>query len=487
MIGVFAELDKGVIRHLISTTTIRAEMEDHIKREGGTLQQFAELAGVNVGTLSGILNGNRPIALGQLDRITMAMGLSEGYFYDLYVDECFIPTAPHWRRLRPFLLRCAEIDRLDCIEQVLGRLLEDLKQVGGIFETAELMLEQGWKEAAAVLYEVVIESERSNHSERLSMSYFRLFQIYQSDPRKGFKAALQFLPYCYRLPEALTLDGLLMLTEVYAVRFNLSEVENYADELSQFAWKLYERKIWQDPDFKPARPLVFYYGKAYLYKSGACDLRGMFEESRRWIAEYADLSWFEGMDEAGIEEVRQLQMFAEANYLIVDIKCGNRSNIPEYVAFLEAHPDEVVEGLITLIESANRHLFYIDDVLDKFSNEIEQYMIVGKEDWFTESAEDGDDTKAPPYFFRYSVFFQDFALYNFRKGSYEEGLKHILYSMNVSIRLGIKDVLVNSMAIFEMYRPYASETQCSEYYELCRRVWENEKENVLGGFGYAYA
>ncbi len=476
----------GVIRHLISATTIRAEMEDHIRKEGTTLHQFAELSGVNVGTLSGIINGNRSISVGQLDRITTAMGLPEGGFYDLYVDECFVPPTPHWRRLRPFLLRCAELKRHDCIEQVLNRLLEDLKQVVGIFETAELMLEQGWKEAAAVLYEVVIESERSNHSERLAMSYYRLFQIYQADGKKGFKAALQFLPYRYRLPEALTLDGLLMLTEVFAVRFNWNEVENYADELSQFAWKLYERKIWKDPDFNPVRPLVFYYGKAYLYKSGTYEVRGMFEESRKWIAKYADLSWFEAMDEAGIEEVRLLQMFAEANYLCVDIKSGNRSKIPEYVSFLEAHPDEVVEGLITLIESANRHQFYIDDVLAKFSNEIEQYRITGRDNWFTKRAVEGDDTKVPPYFFRYSVFFQDYALYNFRKGLYEEGLKHILYSMNVSIKLSSKDILVNSMAMFEMHRPYASDTQCKEYYELCRKVWKNEKENVLGGFGYAY-
>lgn len=486
MIGVFAELDKGVIRHLISTTTIRAEMEDHIKKEGGTLQQFAELAGVNVGTLSGILNGNRPIALGQLDRITMAMGLSEGYFYDLYVDECFIPTAPHWRRLRPFLLRCAEIDRLDCIEQVLGRLLEDLKQVGGIFETAELMLEQGWKEAAAVLYEVVIESERSNHSERLAMSYYRLFQIYQADSKKGFKAALQFLPYRYRLPEAQTLDGLLMLTEIYAVRFNWSEVENFTDELRQFALNLYHGQIWRDTDFKPLRPLVFYYGKASLYKSGAYEYRGMFDESRKWIDEYADLSWFEGLDEAGAAEVQQLKMFAQANYICVDIKAGNRSKIPDYVSFLEEHPDEVVEGLITLIESANRHHFYIDDVLAKFSDEIEQYMLSGKDAWFIRRAVNEDSSQAPPYFFRYSVFFQDFALYKFRKGLYPEGLKYILYSMSMSIELSSKDLLVNSMAMFEMYRNFSTEAQCKEYYELCRRVWENEKENVLGGFGFAY-
>lgn len=476
----------GVIAPLISTTTIRAEMEDHIKKEGTTLHQFAELSGVNVGTLSGIINGNRSIAIGQLDRITTSMGFPEGYFYELYVDECFNSAAPHWRRLKPFLLRCAELKRYDCIKQVLNRLLEDLKQVAGIFETAELMYEKGLVNSAAILYQAVIESERSNHSERLAMSYYRLFQVYQADARRGLQAAMQFQPYCYRLPEALALDGLLMLIEVYAVRFNWAEVENFAEELSQFAWKLYEKKAWKDPEFNPLRPLVFYYGKAFLFKSGTYELRGMYEESKTWIAKYADLSWFEGLDEEGLEVVQLLKKFAEANYLCTEIKLGNQSKISEYVSFLKENPDEVVEGLITLVESANRHQFFIDEVLADFTYEIEQYWLVGKDSWFNLRSFGDDYIETPPYFFRYSVFFQDYALYYFRKGLYEEGLNHILYSMKLSIRLSSKDILVNNMAMFEMHRRYATETQCLEFNQICRRVWENEEENILGGFGYAY-
>ncbi len=470
---------------MISTTTIRAEMEDHIKREGATLQQFAELSGVNVGTLSGILNGNRPIAIGQLDRITTAMGLSEGHFYDLYVNECFIPTAPHWRRLRPFLLRCADLKRHDCIKQVLNRLLEDLKQITGIFETAEIMFEKNWKQAATILYEQVIESERSSHSERLAISYYRLFQIYQSDGRKGYKAAMQFLPYRYRLPEAYALDGLLMLAEVHALKFNWSEVEIYVDELSELALALYNKKAWKDTDFKPTRPLVYYYGRAFLIKSGTYEYRGLFEECKQWIPKYADLSWFEGLDEDGKTEVEQLKMFAEANYLCVDIKAGNCSLIPAYVQFLEEHPDEIIEGLITLIESANRYQYFIDDILANYSAEIEKFRRIKNIDWFT-SGSIKSNYKESTNIFRCSVFFRNFGLYHFRKGLFEEGLNNILYSMMLSITLGSKDFMVNTMAIFELHRDYSSEEQRKYYSKLCRKVWENEKENVLGGFGYAY-
>lgn len=478
--------DSGGDSHLISTTTIRAEIEDHIKQRGTTLHQFAELAEVNVGTLSGIISGNRPISVGQLDRITTAMGLSEGHFYDLYVNECLMPPGAHWRRLRPFLLRCAELERYDCLKQVLNCLLEDLKQIGGIYDTAEMMFSEGWKQAASLLYESVIECERSNHSERLAMSYFRLYQIFQNDVIKGFKAAMQFLPYRYRVPEAISLDGLLMLTETYAVRLDWAEVENYACELRALAKLMYDKKVWKDPEFTPEKPLVYYYGKASLFMSGSYDYQGRFEESRKWIAEYADLGWFEGLNEAGKAEVELLKTFAKANFICVDIKSGNRSRIPEYIAFLERHPDEIVEGLITLIEAANRHHFFIDDVLTKFSSQIEKYRLSGRDRWQSGRMSTDNNTKAPPYYFRYSVFFQDYALYNFRKGLFREGIKDILYSMRVSLKLSRKDLLTNSMAIFELYRQYASEAQCKEYSKLCREVWENEKENIVGGFGFAY-
>lgn len=90
-------------------TTIQIELDNFLKRNGYTLQYFSEQSGINVGTLSRIVNGNRPISMEQLDRLTSGMGLEEGTLYDLFVDEFFVHHSLNWRRLRPFLLRCAEL------------------------------------------------------------------------------------------------------------------------------------------------------------------------------------------------------------------------------------------------------------------------------------------------------------------------------------------------------------------------------------------
>lgn len=39
--------------------TIRAELADYLKKNGITINQFAEVSKVNSGTISNIINGNR--------------------------------------------------------------------------------------------------------------------------------------------------------------------------------------------------------------------------------------------------------------------------------------------------------------------------------------------------------------------------------------------------------------------------------------------
>lgn len=457
------------------TTTICDELDDFMKREAMTLHLFAEKSGVNAGTLSGILNGNRPIAIGQLDRITHAMGLPEGSLYEMFVDECFISSAPHWRRLRPFLLRCAELKKLNCIREVLSRLLEDLKQIAGIFETAELMFEQGWYEAATIMYECVIESERSNHSERLAMSYYRLFKIDSTGGYNSLEFAIKFTPYRHRLPVNYSLDGLIMLTELYYVYKKWEEVENYADEMIDLTRALYKNQQWQDSDFTLPRPLVYYYGRGYLYKAGSYECRRMFEESRRWIAEYADLSWFEGLDEAGWLEVERYKMFAEANLLSVDIKEGKRSRIAEYVQFLEENPSEILEGLITLLESANRYKFFVDEHLEKFAGEIQYYSRINRENR-GKLGELKVQYKEPFHTFRCSLFFQKYAIYCFRKRLLKDGVRNTLRSFKHSIKINSKHNIVNSMVLFEFYRNYTTKQQRNAYIKFCREVWDYEEE-----------
>ncbi|WKL04882.1 hypothetical protein Q0F98_19805 [Paenibacillus amylolyticus] len=60
------------------------------------------------------------------------------------------------------------MNRLDCIEQILYRLLDDLDYATELFEMAEQLFEQNQRSAVALLYKSVSEVEKYQHSERLA-------------------------------------------------------------------------------------------------------------------------------------------------------------------------------------------------------------------------------------------------------------------------------------------------------------------------------
>ncbi len=76
------------------TPTILAEFEEYLKQNNLTLAQFAEFSGVHQRTLSNWITQHRPVSVQQLDRITLAMGLPEGYFYELYIENYIIDLPP---------------------------------------------------------------------------------------------------------------------------------------------------------------------------------------------------------------------------------------------------------------------------------------------------------------------------------------------------------------------------------------------------------
>lgn len=123
--------------------TIRTYIENHMREHGFKLQQFSDITGVNVGTLSAILKGSRPMSMNQLDQITSGMRLEKGYFYESYGVESFIESAPHWRRLEPYLYGCAELNKLDCIQQVIIHVTDDRSYIEELFGVAESFLRKG--------------------------------------------------------------------------------------------------------------------------------------------------------------------------------------------------------------------------------------------------------------------------------------------------------------------------------------------------------
>lgn len=250
------------------STTIRSELDRYITNKGITLQRLAENSNINPGTLSAIMRANRPIAMRQLDNLTAGMGLQNGTLYDLYVNECLIDHNPNWRRLRPFLYQCAELNKLECIERVTAHIVDNLAYVPLLFETAEDFFAMKKYSAARILYECVAETERYQHSERLALCQYRLFTMSIGlDQQANLRAAVSFERYVERLSEEDQLDALRQLANVYYALRLWKKVNDFGIEMGKKAHILYSfknNKKHRDQVKKTARPLYVYIVYSYL-------------------------------------------------------------------------------------------------------------------------------------------------------------------------------------------------------------------------------
>lgn len=447
---------------MANATTIRIELDDYLKSNGYTLQYFSELSGINVGTLSGIVNGNRPISMDQVDRLTAGMGLQEGALYDLFVDDFFVHHSLNWRRLRPFLFRCAELKKHDCIQKIISYLLDDLRQLSNIFFTAEMMLESNWKEAAEILYSSVAESERYQHAERLAISQYRLFQLsLGSDTALNLRAAIKFEPYKDRLPANLQLDALLQLANIAYTLQDWVKMELVADELrtlSQFVYS--QRNIKEDLTFRTERHLVVYYGQGYLIKSSALEHQGRYKEAKEYIAGYADLSWFEGLDDVGLKEVEKFKLFAVANLHNINLLMGNFDGLAEYVKFLIKYPQEALPSLVIILIAANKHHVRIDDILNQLFG-----LIREQKDIYYNKAN---------YINRNISFYYQLALYQLN-GREIEGIDNILRCLSISIKVNNKGRILDCISLYEKHRGFCTDKQRIKYEMMLREVNHYEK------------
>ncbi|AIQ14187.1 hypothetical protein PDUR_21415 [Paenibacillus durus] len=443
---------------MISSATIRCEMETYIREQGLTMQSFAEQAGVNRGTLSAIINRNPPrkISVRELDLITKGMGLPEGELYSLYAEECFIQAVPHWRRLKPFLLRCAETGKLECIGKVLEMLLDNLSHIGEIFATAEQMYEQGYQDASKLLYRCVIESEKYNNSERLAISHYRMFQIaIGKDMEANLRAALQFEPYRSWLPVEYRLEALVELLRIYFSVHNWKQFEMLSDELIDLAHTVYRE--WKDETgflssskgepIRLRKSLIRYFGQGYLCKGTALQKMGKYEEAGKAIALYADLSWIGPENAEEEQEVQQFRDWAQANLYTLDVLMGKQEILDEYADFLGNHPGEVLSGLATIIQSANIYNFSIDDIICKFTDEISGF-------------ESYNDTVNLERRLRLAI---QMSVYFFRHSKYEEGIESCLTALDLSFKTNNETVFAESASLLEAYREYAGPAQNSQY------------------------
>lgn len=284
---------------LLMDRTISAKVLRFLENEGLSLSTFAIRSGINSGTLSRFLNGNQPLSVSSLDRITKAMNLDEGYFYSLYVHESTL----NWRRLGPFIMRCAELGKLSCIEQAVDRIIDNPAYTVPLFDSAETLFHREKKDAALILYKKVAESEKFQHAERLALCQYRIFRCsLSSDQEHNLNCTIQFETYIKRLPEGFQLDALQDLAVTWLSLRKWNKAKHYAQEMGRISRMLYARNHGSSkPNRKrteAARPLFGYILYSDLLLGSIAEYNDDYDQALYHLSCYEDQSWIVESDEA---------------------------------------------------------------------------------------------------------------------------------------------------------------------------------------------
>jgi len=452
-------------------TTIRAEIINHLERFGHSFSSFGQASGINKGVISAILNNNppKPISVRQIDLITKALGYDEGALYDLFVEECFANEKPNGRRIGSFLIRCSELGKEDTIAQVLSRLMENLTYLTLVFSLAENLYSSGKTKESIIYYKCVAEHERYQHSERLALSQYRIFRASIGfDAELNMETTLQFIPYRKRLPENYQLDALLQIINIYYAMNKWDKMEQYAEELielSNIVMQNEKRRMVGKRPFEQLvidKPLVSYYGYGYLIKGAALENQGRYEEAMTYVSVYADLSWFDGLDEKGYLSVERYRTWAIGNTYTLKILMGNMNIFPEYMQLLQDNPNEILPGLLTIMESANTHGISVDNILEIFKDAIQEYQ----SDLLLKLC--NGYTLALNRLSSANLSYQ-IAIYQFRNKRYREGIRNNFISLTINSDINKEGGIIDSISLFEKYRSYASQEELEEYDLIIKR------------------
>ncbi|MBG9790518.1 DNA-binding protein [Brevibacillus laterosporus] len=452
------------------TSPIRAEIERHLRSSIYTVSKLSELAKIDAGHLGSFLNGHPrwTLSVNQLDAIGQAFGKPVGWLYDLYVEECFRSGKVSKRRVKSYLVQCAEIGRYDCIQMVVPRVLEDPKHIEVFFDVAEQLFYKGRQKESIFFYQLVVNNEVNFHKKQNVMSRYRLFQMSEkTNTEMLWKAVLLFEPLRKGLSKHCQLDALSRLGNHCCTLGRWKEVGKYAEELLESVNSVYKdemlkKKRGNDEEIEllnPERHLVAYYGQGYLLKALSLEKQGHYEQAKKFVGYCTDLRRFKLLGETGRVEVEKYKHLALEYMYRLDMLMGDTSVLGDYTRYLKDHPEGVLSGLVAILESANKHGFTVDAILDEFSNKIDSFN----------SYHDSIDLDHHLQF-RYQL-----AIYQFKNERYQNGITETLRCLTLSIILNSSKEFIRCVALFEAYRDHATSQQERDYKIALEEVMRDER------------
>lgn len=426
--SVFLE---GDIFLSIIDKTIRTEFLHYIEENKILLYHFAEQSGINSGTLSRVINGSQPISVKILDIMTEYMGLEEGYFYEQYVSELSNDSTMNWRRLRPFITRCAKLGKNDCIERTVDLMMENPAYIQQLYDCAESLNAEGSAAAALIIYRKVCEGERYQHAERLAICQYRIFKLsINDDQQNNLECAVQFDPYVVRLNELDQLDALKDLMNLYLSLRRWDKAEQLATRMGKLARVQYEikyQRIRQGKSYQePSKPLFGYILYSDLIKGSIAEEQNDYNQALHYVSIYENQDWIMENDLEAELTKKQFREWAVANRYLYQILAGKIDVLDEYVEYLSVRENEILRGMFKLIKAANTYKINIDHVLERFKINISSHMFT-QENVGSYTEQIIDD--------RFAIFLMDIGDYYLNSNRVQIGVQFVLDSLSIIDRI----------------------------------------------------
>ncbi|MEW4372025.1 hypothetical protein [Paenibacillus kandeliae] len=378
--------------------TLRHEIIKELQKQNYSLSMFSNLSGVNRGILSSTLNSDnpKPISINQLDRMGKALQKPQGWLYEIFIQELFgVRDNLNWRRIRALLLNCIEINQFDWIRYIVDMSLEKYEYIEKVFELAEELVHQEKLDAAMICYQSIVDNERYSHSERLAISYYRMYMINRDQNiEDDYQTAVLMQQYQKHLPDHLRLQALTHAAGTYYWVKNWILLEQCADELISLTNRIlnkFPKTTYTDPYFHLdiPRPFVRYYGQSYLIKGTFYEHTGDYEKALEYAYRYYDLTHLRGISEESDYEIDKLYIYAQGNIYGMNLHMSKFEILDNYVDFLKQNPEEIVPGLLLILTVANRQNTNVDWIVKLFENQIDSFLTNKSKTYYASSAVDG--------------------------------------------------------------------------------------------------
>lgn len=154
--------------------------------------------------------------------------------------------------------------------------------------------------------------------------------------------------------------------------------------------------------------------------------------------------------------------------MLYRVMAGQYEALSEYVEFISHRPDEIFTALYSIVLSANRYGWNVDDILERFASYIP---------YRTYSTEFGDYNRQV-MLDQHTQFLAEMAAY-YLHNMREEGIRFILQSLESSARINNESNVIKCVDLFEQHRHLANEEEQKQYKLLIREVQDSHEKKIV--------